>query len=303
MGRTFPVLVCALLAWPALARAQRFDDVGVRAQGMAGAFVAVADDASATWWNPAGLAGGMHLVDLSAEATEGGGRGVALGFPSLGVSYYRLKISQIQPSGSTALQASDRQDNGAAGSGLPFVDASVSQFGVTVGQSLTSHLVVATTLKLVNALSATHPDLDAGIMAAAGVLRVGVAVRDITEPTFVSGASAFDLTRRARAGAAVVLDRRGPFERLTLSFDADLTSAVTEGRDEREVAGGVEAWWFGQRLGLRGGVGANTVGGGGSFGAVGVTLAPVQHLNLDGALTRGEDSARDRWTFGLRVTF
>ena len=29
--------------------------VGARARGMGGAFVAVADDASATWWNPAGL--------------------------------------------------------------------------------------------------------------------------------------------------------------------------------------------------------------------------------------------------------
>ncbi len=35
--------------------AQGFELVGARARGMGGAFVAVADDASATWWNPAGL--------------------------------------------------------------------------------------------------------------------------------------------------------------------------------------------------------------------------------------------------------
>ena len=29
--------------------------------GMGGAFVAVADDATATWWNPAGLASGAYL--------------------------------------------------------------------------------------------------------------------------------------------------------------------------------------------------------------------------------------------------
>ena len=50
-----------LLLQPIPAMAQQFDAVGTRAQGMAGAFVAVADDASATWWNPAGLGGGAYL--------------------------------------------------------------------------------------------------------------------------------------------------------------------------------------------------------------------------------------------------
>ena len=40
------------------ARAQDFEAVGTRALGMAGAFVAVADDATAAYWNPAGLAKG-----------------------------------------------------------------------------------------------------------------------------------------------------------------------------------------------------------------------------------------------------
>ena len=44
------------------AAAQPFESSGVRAQGMGGAFVAVADDASATWWNPAGLPG-ILIVD------------------------------------------------------------------------------------------------------------------------------------------------------------------------------------------------------------------------------------------------
>ena len=48
----------------ALARpvsAQIYETVGIRAQGMAGAFVAVADDSTATWWNPAGLATGAYF--------------------------------------------------------------------------------------------------------------------------------------------------------------------------------------------------------------------------------------------------
>src|SRR6187455_2389240 len=43
------------------ASAQTIEEVGARAQGMGGAFVAVANDSTATWWNPAGLAGGPFL--------------------------------------------------------------------------------------------------------------------------------------------------------------------------------------------------------------------------------------------------
>src|ERR1700675_4353509 len=56
------VLAAALVVVSATpARAQLYEAVGTRAQGMAGAFVAVADDATATWWNPAGLATGAYF--------------------------------------------------------------------------------------------------------------------------------------------------------------------------------------------------------------------------------------------------
>ena len=41
--------------------------VGTRASGMAGAFVAVADDATAVYWNPAGVATGS-LVSVVLDA-------------------------------------------------------------------------------------------------------------------------------------------------------------------------------------------------------------------------------------------
>ena len=44
-----------------VARAQTSELVGVRALGMAGAFTAVADDSTATWWNHAGLATGAYV--------------------------------------------------------------------------------------------------------------------------------------------------------------------------------------------------------------------------------------------------
>ena len=58
------------LSVPAVTRfSQSFDVVGTRALGMGGAFVAVADDASATWWNPAGLPNSL-IVDGIAEGGD-----------------------------------------------------------------------------------------------------------------------------------------------------------------------------------------------------------------------------------------
>lgn len=288
----FSLVATATIAFPSITFAQRFDDVGVRAQGMAGAFVAVADDASATWWNPAGLATSRGVAEGQVEAGEGGFRGISLAFPSLAASYYRLSIKQIQPSSPIGSVPSSREDNGV-----------VSQFGATFGQSITQQIVLATTVKLVNAESDTQADLDLGVMASVGLVRLGVTVRDLRNPTFGSGPGAFEIGRRARAGASLIVPAHGGLDRLVLALDADLNSTRTAGRDEQEVAGGVETMWLGQRLGVRAGAGVNTATSGGAFGAFGVSVMPYPRLNIEGAVTRGADSARDRWTLGLRLTF
>ena len=62
MTRAFVSFVSfVLVSSPLAAHAQLIEDIGIRAQGMAGAFVAVVDDATATWWNPAGLATGAFF--------------------------------------------------------------------------------------------------------------------------------------------------------------------------------------------------------------------------------------------------
>src|SRR6188508_3105783 len=105
------VVVCA-----SPAAAQMWELVGTRAQGMGGAFVAVADDATATYWNPAGLAS-IPIFDLTlafgrmeqeesdedrppedgprGSRTRSTGFGVAL--PVLGVSYYGLRTAYAVP--------------------------------------------------------------------------------------------------------------------------------------------------------------------------------------------------------------
>jgi len=64
--------VCLFLLSVGPARAQGDPPVGVRAAGMAGAFTAVADDATAAVWNPAGLAsvGGLRRLRIAAARAD-----------------------------------------------------------------------------------------------------------------------------------------------------------------------------------------------------------------------------------------
>src|SRR5829696_7607126 len=97
-----PLCFC-LLARPSAAWAQAIEAAGSRAPGMGGAFVAVASDSSATWWNPAGLAAGP-FVDLALSgnyiqvagnqppAWRGALSSFALGIPPAGISYYQFRL-------------------------------------------------------------------------------------------------------------------------------------------------------------------------------------------------------------------
>src|SRR5829696_3888840 len=96
-----PLLLVLAAATPLLAQAQ--PPVGVRAAGMGGAFTAVADDASAVFWNPAGLATGAFfslLVDRNALDTRSATL-IAVGTPPLGLSYYRTAAQASAGSGNS----------------------------------------------------------------------------------------------------------------------------------------------------------------------------------------------------------
>src|SRR6266550_7004606 len=174
----FSALAAALVVvFPLPARAQLYEDVGTRAQGMSGAFVAVADDATAVWWNPAGLATGalFNVVFEKGRVTQPQNptppdparratvSGFSLALPSLGLSYYRLRVSEIAQFRSTESSDRNRQDVGGEVRSRLF-----SQFGVTVGQSLWDHLVVGTTFKVirggqgVTSLDSSRDALDQG---------------------------------------------------------------------------------------------------------------------------------------------
>jgi hypothetical protein len=296
-------LVCAVslvlfasLAAPLQARAQIFENIGIRAQGMSGAFVAVSDDATTTWWNPAGLAsGGFFNAVLEFDRVEDPAgtraRAFALTVPSLGISYYRLSLSGMRPSNPTAEPSNGREDEGA-----------LNQFGATIGQSVGSHLVVASTLKLVNAMGDTSGDLDTGVMAAMGRVRLGLSARNLRTPEFSEGEERFALPRQVRTGVSV---RAGsaPRAELVVAVDTDLTTTRTAFGDQRHLAAGVETWLANRAVGVRAGIGMNTVGEPRRSGSVGASLALRSGLFADAQLTRGDDEARNGWGFALRVTF
>jgi hypothetical protein len=314
-----------------------YELVGTRAQGMAGAFVAVADDATATWWNPAGVATGAYFSLLFERATlsepatplasepawTGRASALAVSFPALALSYYRVRISEAVLAGSTEGGDPGRQQEGAAGLGVRAL--AVSQYGATVGQSLGGHVIFASTLKLVRAGTVgsfetgpgdpldraadldvdieTRSDLDVGVMASLGTVRLGLSVRNLREPEFGEGAERLRLARQARGGVAWVSGPRGPLNALTAALDVDLTTTSTAVGDVKHVAAGLEAWMLARHLGVRAGVSSNRIGAEGSSASVGVSLGLGSGLFLDGALTTGSDRSRQGWALGGRVAF
>lgn len=208
---------------PVLAGAQ-VADLGSRAQGMAGAFVAVADDASAVYWNPAGLGGALvvgAVFDESrqrvepgqtpetsvegAEAFRSDGRLFAAALPPLGLSYYRVRHSGVQ-AGTAEVPPDGREVEGRR---VSFRTLETRQFGVTLLQALADGVVVGTTVRLVSggvsraearrsaawpeladeaasldAGGERHVDLDAGLMVNSGSVRLGLVVHNLRQPAF-----------------------------------------------------------------------------------------------------------------------
>ena len=325
------VLVCLIGAGlaPAPAVAQIYETVGTRAQGMGGAFTAVSDDATATWWNPAGIAlSYFSLVVEYGETDEPADpppvgpawRGkigtVAASLPALGLSYYRLRISEIAPQLSAVDGEPGRQAIGAAGL-RAFM---THQFGATFGQSIGDHLVVASTLRWIRAGQAftigsgiddaedldvaleDSGDIDLGVMAVFGAARIGATVKHLREPEFGEGLDRFILQRQARAGFAWIVGEPGAPARLTLAADVDLLESTTALGEVRHWAGGAEFAMPGPHLAIRGGFSANTIGDLTTSTSIGGSVGLSRGFYADGAWTFGSDRSRGGWSVGFRLT-
>jgi hypothetical protein len=331
----------ALLVLSTTVQAQVYESVGVRAQGMGGAFVAVADDATASWWNPAGLARGAYFSSvlefgelrqpdtdrdasgLPRAAWLNSVRAIAVGYPALAISYYRLRISEIEPTPSTAPVAADRQDQGAGDVRLRSL--SLNQFGATFGQSVGDHLVLASTLKLLRSslgLAAatgadatlsrakslegsgeTHFGLDAGTMVTFPHMQLGLAVKNLTRPTFGRGDHRIELQRQARGGVSFRTDRGTGKAGVRVALDADLTRTATAVGEQRHVAAGIEVWTPGHGFAFRAGGTANTIGEARPSPSAGVSLRLRSTTFVDAGKTFGSDRAVQGWGVALRAAF
>jgi len=320
-----------------IATAAHGQPLGTRASGMGQAFVAVADDASSVYWNPAGMATGAYVsfvVDFGeGDSIPGGSAGpdaasksnarlLAFTLPPLGLSYYRLSRVVAGPDEAAELTGPSREEGRRNVQGL-----TTAHLGVTLAQSLNQHLVVAGTVKLVrgevwrgpvdlarasDALDAvdglphrstSRADVDAGAMLAVEQWRAGLVARNLATPSFdgPDGGPPVELDREVRLGLAWGSGWPGT-SRVIVSADADLTEQASPTGDRRDLAAGVETWWLGQRLGVRGGVRGSTVGAARPVVATGVSAGLAAGLYVEAHVARGDRDERS-WSVGARFTF
>jgi hypothetical protein len=278
-------LLFALLAGAAPAAAQSSPPVGVRAAGMGGAFTAVADDGTAPFWNPAGLASGS-FVGLTLDGNvfdRESAFSAGLATPPLGLTYYR--------STSTAPPAGDRN--------APVVTAAIHHAGVTLVQSLGDRgLAVGSTLQYVHGNGANAFDANAGVMASGSLGQVGVTVHNLFAPSLGD----IHLDRRVRAGLALHLRQD-----LTAAADVEFTKTTTPTGKWRDAALGLEAHPF-RRAWFRGGVHWNTASGDAGaapVGSVGGSCAVFGSLRVDAqvSFSRKDSYRGDGWGIGLSFVY
>jgi hypothetical protein len=324
---------CFLAGWPSLAPAQTFDTVGTRAAGMGGAFVAVADDASAAYWNPGGFAAGNYFTmvldrrasRVGSRESDGGARRsgllVALGMPALGLSYYRLHSAALAPATISA--------SGPAADVTPRdpdqlrLDMLVTHHsGITLVQSIARGVAIGTTVKLVRGIAAsvlapggdrdellgsaghldgrgtTKFDADVGIMAASGAMKAGLTIRNLTEPNFRTQSQdrALSLRRQARAGIALAV---APGWAVAADLDLNRSGAFEPVRD---FAAGTEAR-IGRKAFLRSGFHVNTAGPRRPAVSAGASYAAMGSVLIDAQFTGGSDPADRGWGIAARFVY
>jgi hypothetical protein len=347
-------LTLLLVLAPRQAAAQSIEAVGTRALGMGGAFVAVADDATAIYWNPAGLPTGATFSALfdgnTADLVPGGDEGAALmpesraqqlsgsvlgvATPALGLGYYRIRTTTLGPVPPADDSSGDRQEVMGPPPGTTLVQ---HHYGATLVQSITYGVTVGTTLKIVHGQAAridpsvgatvgealdrtenleregtTRFDLDAGLMIAAGPVRLGVVGRNLTEPEFDTVDAAGDgevdrvvLERQIRLGVALTPGHvaEAPNAPTTIAVDVDLQRTDGVFGEQRQVAVGGEQWLAQRRIGLRAGVRFNWLRRDERSASVGVSVGIRTGTYVEGQLTRGRDEFERGWSVATRTSF
>jgi hypothetical protein len=240
------VLLCATNA----ATQSRVMHLGARAASMGGAFTGVADDSTAFYWNPAGIAFGAFLgagIYHGREESDRGGSlfedrasGLSLEYTFMGVAFTQFRQS-------VGVDGDQR--------GLDTFDVAVS-----VLQSLPiDNLVVAGTIHYLSGTTSLGDmesgsnswDVDLGVMYELnGVFRAGLMLSHLREARFVlPDHDRLRVPRHARAGISVRLPQS-----FLIAFDADLSTQGPSSDPWREISLGAEKGLLDRRLFIRAGL-------------------------------------------------
>lgn len=307
---------------------QGFEAIGTRPAGMGGAFVAVADDASAVYWNPAGLALGGSYFSLvldggtseadPADLSNAGRHSntlIALTTLPLGLSYYKLSSARVAPTPTLSTAPPSSVEH-----------LTTHHVGLTFVQSVTAGIAVATTVKAVRGSAAagvflgggpealldaaeslpdrgtTRFDADIGVLTSYRGLRAGVTIRNVTEPDFPTpGEIELELTRQSRAGIAYV-----GLPGVILAGDIDIERTQGSLGEMRNLAAGAEARVV-RRVTVRSGVRFNTLsdqpGGHAPVAAIGASVATFKSLLVDGQVTVGSRYGDRGWGVAARLVY
>jgi hypothetical protein len=141
-------------------------------------------------------------------------------------------------------------------------------------------------------------DLDVGLLAVTGPLRLGAHVRNVTEPEF----GRVRLPRQTRLGVAFDPEPTGGAP-LTIAFDADVETYLSRSGPRRVVAVGAEYWVMNRRLGVRAGARANTVGAEERAVTGGASFAARRGLYVEGHVIGGGAADERGWGVGARFSF
>jgi hypothetical protein len=145
-----------------------------------------------------------------------------------------------------------------------------------------------------------HVDVDVGVLTVTGPVRLGVVGRNLSEPSFGSGA--FRFPRQVRVGGAFDASKL-PGTPLMVAVDVDVIAYETPLGDRRVVAIGAEQWLWGRRLGVRAGARFNREGREDRAATAGISVSPRSGFYLDGHVVGG-GTAEDRgWGVATRVSF
>ena len=254
--------------------------VGARALAMGGAYYAISDDASAAYWNPAGLAQIQRKEVTAMQATLFAQTKLdyyAYAHPLKGGSTFALSMTQLASTGfqqvGVQFNPATQEPASVVTSGS-FSDAERA-IAVSWGKNVTETVAFGATIKdVTRQLAQSHDSfytLDMGILKAMGPYRLGLGLQNAFAQR--NGDTSDKLPVTIKWGNSVKLFK----DRLALGLD--FTKPLTGGVDMRF---GGEYWisrWFAFRFGLMGlpAIQETDFGCGFNFRSFGIDIAQGIH--------------------------